>query len=71
MPDLSTLFEFLGGAAARHVMTLRRGDLEICKTRVMREGRGFPWDKQIAVHRETDGYLEIKALDLPKDATDS
>ena len=38
------------------------GDIEVCTTRIVRGGRGFPWDERVAVHPMQDGRLEISRL---------
>ena len=37
-------------------------DIEVCTTRIVRGGRGFPWDERVAIHPMPDGNLEIKSL---------
>lgn len=37
-------------------------DIEVCTTRIVRGGRGFPWDERIAIHPLPDGNLEIRRL---------
>ena len=37
-------------------------DIEVCTTRIVRGGRGFPWDARVAVHPMPDGNLEIRQL---------
>ena len=38
------------------------GDIQPCTTRIARDNRGLPWDKQIAIHPLPDGTVEMKAL---------
>ena len=37
-------------------------DIEVCTTRIVRGGRGFPWDERVAIHPMQDGNLEISRL---------
>ena len=37
-------------------------DIEVCTTRIVRGGRGFPWDERVAIHPLPDGKLEIRQL---------
>ena len=37
----------------------RPKDLPPCNTRIIRRGRGFFWDKQIAIHSLKDGRVEM------------
>jgi len=53
----------LGGASVlRRVFGVKRDDLQICHTRIEREGVGLPWDKKLALHRMEDGSIEMTAL---------
>lgn len=48
----------------------REGDIPVCKTRVMRQGRGFPWGEKILVHPREDGMDILSAVaPKPKDST--
>lgn len=69
---LGPLGDILGGGAGagafkilERLFTIRPGDIPVCQTRIVREGRGFPWNRQIAVHPLPDGTLEMKALYEP------
>ncbi|MXY68101.1 MAG: hypothetical protein F4Y47_06020 [Acidobacteriia bacterium] len=46
----------------------REGDIPICKTRVMREGRGLPWGNRILVHPRKDG-IEIMSASASSGST--
>ena len=37
-------------------------DIEVCTTRILRGGRGFPWDERVAIHPLPDGKLEVRRL---------
>ena len=37
-------------------------DIEVCTTRIVRSGRGFPWDERVAVHPMPDGSVEVMGL---------
>ena len=41
-----------------------------CHTQPMREGRGWPWDRQVLVHTQEDGTMEMKFVQ-PDESTDS
>ena len=43
-------------------------DFPPCHTRILREGRGFPWDHQVAGHRDFSGHFELKPIERPKAA---
>ena len=65
--DTSSWWEFdlslLGGRF--RIKRITRGnapDIEVCTTRIVRGGRGLPWDERIAIHPMPDGSLEINAL---------
>ena len=49
------LFAISGGVAARWFMRYKQGDIPVCTTRIVRSGRGLPWDEQIAIHPLEDG----------------
>lgn len=50
---------------AVHVFRYEPKDFPPCHTRVLRAGRGFPWNKQIAGHRDFSGHFELKAWEEP------
>ncbi len=50
------------GAAAILLLKFRRGDILPCHTRVVREKRGLPWNKQVALHPLHGPGLEMKAV---------
>jgi len=52
----------VGGGAVRHMFSARPKDIPVCHTRVMREGRGWPWNHLIGVHPLDDGHVEISPL---------
>ena len=49
-------------AALRSVIKFRQPDLEVCKTRIVREAQGFPWNRQLALHRRADGKTDMLAI---------
>ena len=63
--------EFLEGGAFGALITrlfgVKKGDIPVCQTRIVREGLGFPWNHQIGVHPREDGKLELTRI-TPKDA---
>ena len=60
MLDYLGLLGLLG--LARRVFSFKHGDIPVCQTRIVREGRGFPWNKQIAIHPMANGIVEMKAI---------
>ena len=42
-------------------------DLPVCHTRIIREGRGFPWNKQVGVHPLKNGHLSITLIKPPSE----
>lgn len=42
--------------------------IPICETRVVRGGKGMPWNNRIAIHPRSDGIelMEVKTKELPK-----
>ena len=42
-------------------------DIQVCETRVMRSGRGMPWDKKIALHPLGDGRFEMEKIEAFRD----
>ena len=50
------------GAALTKLFSIRKGDIPICQTRIMREGAGWPWNHQIGVHPLPDGKLELTRI---------
>ncbi len=57
--DLSLLGN---GLRFRRITRDNIADIEVCTTRMVRGGRGFPWDERIAIHPLPDGKIEIKRL---------
>ena len=47
------------GAALAKLFGVKKGDIPVCQTRIMREGRGWPWNHQIGVHPRNDGKMEL------------
>ena len=39
-------------------------DIPICQTKIVRGGRGMPWDKRIALHPMGDGHFEMAKLEV-------
>ena len=52
----------VGAGAAKWFMRHKPGDIEVCTTRIVRDGCGLPWNEQIAIHPLEDGRIEMKAL---------
>jgi hypothetical protein len=42
--------------------TIKPADFPPCHTRTLREGRGFPWQRQMLCHRNHRGELEISPV---------
>ena len=54
---------FFGGRfRIRRITNDNTADIEVCTTRIVRSGRGFPWDERIAIHPKPDGKFEISRL---------
>ena len=53
---------FVGRIRFRRITRDNTADIEVCTTRIVRGGRGLPWDERIAIHPLLDGTLEIKRL---------
>jgi len=73
VPDLGELFSSLtgwlpgvlsGGAGLKLLQHILRvpPDLPVCKTRIIREGRSFPWNRQVAIHALKDGRVQITPI---------
>lgn len=67
MTDDATGWEFdlsfFGGRFRfRRTTHANTADIEVCTTRIVRSGRGLPWDERIAIHPLPDGKLEIRLL---------
>jgi hypothetical protein len=69
LPDLSGVLHSLpgilgGGAGLKVLQFMFRAspDLKVCRTRVIREGRGFPWNRQVAIHKLKDGRLQVTPI---------
>jgi hypothetical protein len=52
----------LATGALKFLFSFRRGDIPVCKTRILHDGRGFPWNHQVAIHPLRTGKLEITAV---------
>ncbi len=50
------------GIRLRRITRDNIADIEVCTTRIVRGGRGFPWDERIAIHPLPDGKVEIRSL---------
>jgi hypothetical protein len=37
----------------------RKNDISPCHTRILRGGRGAPWNHQVAIHTTLDGKVEL------------
>jgi len=51
---------------AELIFTYREQDFPPCHTRVLRQGRGFPWDRQVAGHRNFHGHFELTPWEVKK-----
>ena len=54
-----------GGAAGTKVLGLifrQPPGLKVCTAHVIREGRGWPWNKRVSIHPLKNGTLEITPL---------
>ena len=50
----------LAGLLLKSVNILaRKSDISPCHTRIIRSGRGAPWNPQIAIHTTLDGKIEL------------
>ena len=57
---LEGLLGFLGldaGKALKHLFRWNTRTFPPCNAIVLREGRGWPWDRQIVVHTRLDGKI--------------
>lgn len=61
---------FLTGASGTHLarrfFSVDPATIPVCNTVIRREGRGFPWNRQIAVHPLDTGRVEFWPLEAPK-----
>jgi hypothetical protein len=51
--------------AAKNLIAFATADpiaLPVCETKIIHDGRGFRWNRQLAVHRLPDGRLEQKLI---------
>lgn len=78
MPDflaqlLDVVRQILPGAAGAgalkgaQLLFRYRNDIPVCNTRIMREGRGLPWNRRVALHPLKNGRLEITVVQMPKE----
>ena len=51
-----------GGAAVKWLMRHGQGDIAVCTTRIVRDGRGLPWNERIAIHPLADGRIHMKRV---------
>ena len=67
-PDEITQFARLAGSVLRGVRKLfpitNTRDLPVCNTRILREGRGLPWNRRVAVHPTGEGVINVKAISI-------
>ena len=52
----------LAAAGVVRWLTHKPGDIPVCRTRIVRVGRGLPWNKRVAIHPMEDGSIEMKAV---------
>lgn len=52
-------FAIGGGAVVRWFMRHEQGDIAVCTTRIVRSGRGLPWNEQIAIHPLENGKINM------------
>ena len=55
----SLLSVMSGGAAVKWLMRHGQGDIAVCTTRIVRTGRGLPWNERIAIHPLEDGTIHM------------
>ena len=55
----SLLSAISGGAAVKWFMRHKQGDIAVCTTRIVRTGRGLPWNERIAIHPLEDGTIHM------------
>ena len=41
---------------------LNTRDIPVCRTRIVRSGKGYPWNGRIALHPQADGIPHIKRI---------
>jgi hypothetical protein len=61
-PWLQALGSGAGGFGFLRSVFKVPADLPVCKTRIVREAHGFPWNEQVGVHPLKDGKLEITRI---------
>ena len=62
---LRRVFPGVGLLSARFLFRFQYDEIPVCHTRIMRQGRGLPWDYQVGVHPLPDGKLEITPIRIP------
>ena len=55
----SLLSAISGGAAVKWLMRRRQGYIAVCATRIVRTGRGLPWNERTAIHPLEDGTIHM------------
>lgn len=60
--EYTRILESLVGGIRSLLRLTNTVDLPVCNTRIMREGRGLPWDRRVAVHPTSDGVTNVKAI---------
>ena len=40
--------------------------IPVCETRVVRKGKGMPWDGRVAIHPLGDGKIELTPVEIIK-----
>ena len=50
---------------AEFIFKYKPDDFPPCHTRILREGRGFPWNRQLAGHRLPNGHFELTPVERP------
>ena len=60
-PVIAIVLDALKIAAIKFVK-YAPGDIPVCQTRVVRDGRGFPWNKRVALHPLEDGKIEMLTI---------
>lgn len=62
---LRRVFSGAGFSSITWRVRIRYDEIPVCHTRIMRQGRGFPWDYQVGVHPLPNGKLEITPIRIP------
>ena len=61
-PEQANLFARFAENTLEVLLNHKPNDIPICQTRVIRQGRGWPWNYRLALHPRPDGGLEITRI---------